>query len=197
MLSFFTKYLNKQEFSALIREVKAMPKNSILIIIAPENFRDEEFFEPKAVFEKEGFSVTVASKGVNVAKGRMGGSAEIGKDISAVNVDEYGAVVFVGGAGAGVYLEDSNALSIAREAYDKGKVIAAICMAPSILANAGILEGKKATCFSSEASNLEEQGAKYTGSNVEIDGNVITADGPKSSKEFGIAVANAVKRVLQ
>lgn len=169
-----------------------MPKNSILMIIAPENFRDEEFLEPKQIFERDGFKVTVASKGVKTAKGKLGASAEIDKDISAVNVSEYGAIVFVGGRGAEVYFEDSEALAIAKEAYESGKVIAAICIAPSILANAGILHGKKATCYSSEASHLEEQGAKYTGNDVVVDEKIITANGPKASAKFGEAVAAAM-----
>jgi len=177
-------------------EVEQMPSlegKSVLMIIAPVNFRDEEFLEPKAVFEKQKMTVTVASKGVKTAKGMLGATAEIDKDISAVNVDEYDAVVFIGGTGASAYFEDSTALSIAKEAYEKGKVVAAICIAPSILANAGILEGKKATCFSSESSNLETQGANYTGGDVEVDGKVITASGPAAAKKFGAAIAGALK----
>jgi protease I len=123
----------------------------------------------------------------------MGATAEIDKDISAVDVDEYDAVVFIGGQGASVYFDDSTALAIAKDAYEKGKVVGAICIAPSILANAGVLEGKKATCFNSESSNLETQGAEYTGSDVEIDGNVITANGPAAARKFGAAVAEALK----
>jgi len=174
-----------------------MPKNSILIILAPENFRDEEFFEPKRVLEKEGFEITIASKGVKTAKGKLGSEVEINKDLSAVNVNEYGAVVFIGGGGASVYFEDADALNIAQEAYENGKIIAAICIAPSILANAGILEGKKATCFSSEATNLEDQDAKYTGNDVEVDGKIITANGPKSAQKFGEEIANQMKEVKE
>ncbi len=177
-------------------EVEQMPElegKSVLMIIAPVDFRDEEFLEPKSVFEQLKIKVTVASKGVKTAKGAMGATADIDKDISAVNVDEYDAVVFIGGPGASVYFEDSTALSIAKEAYEKGKVVAAICIAPSILANAGILEGKKATCFSSESSNLETQGATYTGSDVEVDGKIITASGPAAAAKFGKAVAKALK----
>ncbi len=177
-------------------EVKAMPEvegKSVLMVIAPENFRDEEFLEPRGVFETLKMEVTVASKGVKTAKGAMGASVEIDKDISAVDVDEYDAIVFIGGPGASVYFDDSTVLAIAKDAYEKGKIIGAICIAPSILANAGVLEGKKATCFDSESSNLETQGAEYTGSDVEVDGKIITANGPASARKFGAAVAEALK----
>jgi protease I len=177
------------------KEVEQIPGaegKSVLMIIAPVNFRDEEFLEPKAVFEKNRMIITIASKGVKTAKGMLGATAEVDKDMTAVNVDEYDAVVFVGGTGASVYFEDSTALTIAKEAYEKGKIVAAICIAPSILANAGILSGKKATCFSSESSNLETQGATYTGSDLEVDGKIITASGPAAASKFGMAIAEAL-----
>ena len=71
-------------------------------------------------------------------------------------------------------------------------LLAAICIAPSILANAGLLEGKKVTSYSSEASNIKSKGANYTSRPVEQDGKIITADGPGSAKAFGKAIAEAL-----
>lgn len=175
-----------------VGEMPSLEGKSVLVVLAPEDFRDEEFLEPKAVLESKKATITVSSKGVKAAKGKLGASANIDKDIMAVNADDYDAVVFIGGPGASVYFEDTTALDLAKEAHEKGKVVAAICIAPSILANAGILEGKKATCFSSEASNLEAQGASYTGKDVEVDGNIITASGPAAAKKFGEAIARAI-----
>lgn len=176
-------------------EVETMPDvegKSVLMVIAPEDFRDEEFQKPKEVFEELKMKVTVASKGVKAATGMLGAKADIDKDVSAVNADEYDAVVFIGGKGASVYFEDETVLSLAKDAHEKGKVVGAICIAPSILANAGVLEGKKATCFGSESSNLQEQGAEYTGSAVEVDGKIITASGPDAAEDFGRKVAEAL-----
>jgi len=167
---------------------KIMEGKKILMIVAPENFRDEEFLEPKKVFEDNGVNVVVASKDVSEAKGMLGATAKIDLDIKDVNVDEYDAIVFVGGSGSSIYYNDENALNIAREAYNKGKIVAAICIAPGILANAGILNGKKATIWNGDEqykSILEKGGAQYTGNNIEQDGNIITANGPHAAKEFG------------
>ena len=169
-----------------------MPK-SILMIIAPEGFRDEEFLEPMEVFEEQKIHVTVASKGVKEAKGKLGAVVHVDKDISAVTVDEYAAVVFVGGPGAKSYFDDTDALSIAKEAYEKDKIVAAICIAPSILANAGVLEAKKATAFHTQSKNLEDSGADYTGADVEIDGKIITANGPASSVRFAAEIVEAIR----
>ncbi|MEM3455017.1 MAG: DJ-1/PfpI family protein [Candidatus Micrarchaeia archaeon] len=157
----------------------------VLMVIAPENFRDEELLEPKDVFERKGFEVTVASKKAGILKGMLGGTAEATENIENVKVDEYNAIVFVGGIGASVYFNDSSALKLARDAYAKKMIVAAICIAPSILANAGILNGKKATAFPSEKGNLIQKGANFINEGVVVDGKIITASGPKFAKKFG------------
>ncbi len=174
----------------------SMEGKKILMVIAPRNFRDEEFLKPKEIFEKNNIEVTVASKGVKEATGMLGAKADVDIDIGEVNVDKYDAVVFVGGGGASVYYEDPTALNIARESYEKGKVVAAICIAPGILAKAGILKGKKATIWDSGNGEfikiLEEEGATYTGENVEQDGKIITANGPHAAEEFGERIVKSL-----
>ena len=167
---------------------------NVVMIIAPENFRDEELMEPKEVLENYGANVTIASKGTTSAKGKLGAIVSVDMDISEINVDDFDAVVFVGGSGASIYFDDERAREIATEAYEKGKVVAAICIAPSILANAGILEGKKVTSFPSEEKNLEAHGATYTGADVEVDGNIVTASGPHAASEFGEKIAELLSK---
>lgn len=164
-----------------------------LIVIAPENFRDEEFLEPKSVLEAAGVEITVASKGVETAKGALGATAKVDKDISEVNAADYDAVIFVGGTGASTYFNDAQALKIATDAIGLNKVVGAICIAPSILANTGILQGKRATAFSSEEANLKAKGLTYTGEEVTQDGNIITGNGPDASTKFAQTIANELK----
>ncbi|MCM8799824.1 MAG: DJ-1/PfpI family protein [Candidatus Omnitrophica bacterium] len=164
----------------------------ILMIIAPEDFRDEELLRPKEIFEKNEFKVVIASTSLNTAKGMLG--AKIKPDIllTDVIVDDYVAVVFVGGIGASCYWEDHLAHKIANDAYNKGKIVSAICIAPVTLANAGLLSGKKATVWESEAGLLKKKGAQYTGRSVERDGKIITASGPFAAEEF----ADTILKVL-
>ena len=165
---------------------------NILMIVAPDNFRDEELFEPKKVFENAGADVVIASKGVKTARGKLGGAINVDKNIANVHVDDYDAIVFIGGPGASIFFDDGTALGLAKDAYEKGKITAAICIAPSILANAGILKGKKATAFSSEEDNLNAKGAVYTGRPVTADGKIITANGPGAAAEFGKKIMEAL-----
>lgn len=162
------------------------------MIIAPRNFRDEELFYTKEELESSGNSVTIASTTTDKATGMLGRTAKPDTTINDINVDDYDAVVFVGGVGSSIYFNDQRAHEIARDAYDKGKVIGAICIAPSTLANAGLLKGKKVTSYPSEERNLGSKGAVYTGNSVEKDGNIITADGPSSARNFGKMIANSL-----
>jgi len=139
----------------------------ILMVLAPKDFRDEEFLKPKQVFENSGAEV------------------KVDLDLAEVKVEDYEAIVFVGGPGSSVYFYDQGVLNLAKEVVAQDKVIAAICIAPSILADAGLLEDKKATAFSSEESNLKSKGATYVNEGVVVDGKIVTAQGPQVAKEFG------------
>ena len=165
----------------------------ILMVIAPSNFRDEELFHPKKVLEKKGFEVKIASSKSGEIKGVMGGTAVPDFKLEEVRAEDFDAVVFIGGGGASVYFNDATAQNLAKDAFSLGKIVAAICIAPSTLANAGLLEGKNATSYSSEQGNLEAKGAVYSGANVTIDGKIITANGPAAAKEFGEKIAEALR----
>ena len=194
----FLKKGKQTELSEKGGETKEMETQSlgkVLMVVAPRNFRDEEYQKPRQVLEAAGWQIEVASKGVNEATGMLGAKVKIDKDISQVNVDDYQGVVFVGGTGAAVYFEDQTALALAKTAFEKGKVVGAICIAPSILANAGILQGKRATAFSSEQGNLTEKGAQYTGEPVGVDGKIVTANGPGAAEEFGKKLVNKLTKV--
>lgn len=165
---------------------------NVLMVIAPENFRDEEYFDTKSVLESQGASVTTASSASGEITGMLGGKATPNLALDDARAGDYDAVVFVGGTGSAAYFQNQRALDLARSALDSGKIVAAICIAPSILANAGILKGKKATSFSSEQGNLESRGAEYTGEPVTRDGVIITGSGPAAASQFGQEIARAL-----
>jgi protease I len=158
---------------------------NILMIIPPERFRDEELFETKEELEKLGHKISIACTQVGKCPGSRGGFAYPDLEINQVDAGNYDAVVFVGGGGSKLLFHNEIAIKIAKEMYQQGKIVAAICLAPVILANAGILKGKRATVAGTEAKTIENKGAKYTGPGVTVDGNIVTANAPKSSRLFG------------
>jgi protease I len=98
----------------------------------------------------------------------------------------------VGGAGARVFFDDHDAHRLARNQAGSGRVLAAICVGPSTLAHAGLLDGVRATAFPSQAGDLREHGAVWTDEAVVTDGRIVTANGPEAAEEFGEAVALAL-----
>ena len=164
----------------------------VLFVLAPNDFRDEEFFEPKNVLESKGIIVEVANSTGNTSRGTLGGRAEPNTTLDKVIVNDYDSIVFAGGPGCTVYFENKRAINIAKEAYFKGKIVCSICLATGILANAGLLKDKKATGFSSTKDMIESNGGTFTGKGVEISGRIITAAGPKNATEFGNAILKAL-----
>jgi len=181
-----------QNITGSIAKISQSQKDKILFIVAPQDFRDDELFTTKEILQQD-YDVIIASRDVEIAQGMLGARVKVDLDIRDVNVDDYIAIVFIGGSGTTVYFDDQTALNIAKQAYQKNKTIGAICLAPAILANAGILNGKKATSFKSARDILKKHGAIVLDQPVVIDNNIITASGPDAAYDFGNALLKAIK----
>ncbi|MBI2251580.1 MAG: DJ-1/PfpI family protein [Armatimonadetes bacterium] len=164
----------------------------ILIIIAPEKFRDEEYQKPREILESE-FLVKVASNTKNFCKGRFGLEVKPDLILEEIKAKDYEAVIFVGGEGSRIYFNDFLAHKIALDFYNAHKIVAAICIAPMILAASGILKGKKSAVYASEIENLKSLGVYYSASSIEKVDNIITANGPEAAEEFGYLILKSLK----
>ena len=72
------------------------------------------------------------------------------------------------------------------------RLLAAICIAPTTLAHAGLLDGVRATAFPDREDDLRAHGAVWTGAPVTVDGRIITGNGPEAAADFGEAIAEAL-----
>lgn len=168
----------------------------IAIIISPKGYQDTEFGTPYRYFKDQGATVDVYSTKKGIAYGSVGGTFNVEHTLSELNVSNYNAIVFVGGPGTPLLRSDNNSEKIAKDTIIAGKILGAICWSPTILAKAGVLKGKNATVWYGPdeefgmltSEYLESQGAKYTGKDVTIDGNIITADGPSSAQKYAEAL---------
>ncbi|MFH1655839.1 MAG: DJ-1/PfpI family protein [Candidatus Omnitrophota bacterium] len=169
-----------------------MAKKAVMII-ASNGFRDEEFKIPHLVLEENGVELKVASSSLEEARGMLGTKVKPDILISDIKVTDYDVIIFVGGAGSQEYWDDSTAHKIAQETVKQDKILAAICIAPVTLANAGVLEGKKATVWSSEVKRLKAKGVSYVDESVVQDGNIITADGPTAATGFADKILEGLR----
>ncbi len=171
-----------------------LSNKTILMVIAPSDFRDEELFVPKDFFEKNGAEVVIASENKRTAKGMLGRTASVDLSVSDVDTSDYDAIIFVGGSGVESHklYENEAYLKLAADASSSGKVIGAICLGPMVPAGAGILSGKNATVFESGAPYITGKGANYTGAEVTRDGRIITGEGPNAAEEFARTVAEVL-----
>ena len=163
----------------------------IVMVIAQNAFRDEEFEVPFKYFEGRAL-VTVASTKLGSITGMLGHKAEAQALLKDIDIDKLDALVFVGGAGARQYWMDPVAHKLVRGAVARGKVLGAICISPVTLAYAGVLRGKRATVWVSERSRLIAKGARYTGEDVTVDGLIVTANGPPAAQKFAETILKLV-----
>lgn len=161
----------------------------VAMFIAFQGFRDEEYTEPKRALEAAGVTVDTVSTARGSARGKFRVTAQVDKTIDEVDPDGYDALALVGGPGALEHLDNEKVHRLFQRAAAGGKVIGAICISPVVLAHAGLLKGKKATCFPDGAGELEKAGAVYTGRDLETDGKLVTASGPVPAKKYGLALA--------
>lgn len=164
----------------------------VLMVVAPQQFRDEEYEHPRDVLLSRGAQVTTASVEPGECIGRFGAKAHAELALADADPAEYDALVFVGGAGSAVYFDDAHAHALARAVAERGGVVAAICIAPSTLARAGLLGGRRATAYPTQRDDLVAHGAVWSDGPVEVDGRVITANGPDAATAFGEAIADAL-----
>ncbi len=147
--------------------------------------------ESKKALEEKGHEVVMSSTH-QIAFDRADHSYKVDILLDEVMEDDFDAVLFVGGPGVQDCFDDEDFHAIARAFFDAKKLTTAICAAPVILCRAGLLKGKKATCWSGVSEDLKSAEADYTKKPVEIDGLIITGDGPDSAYDFGLAIAEAL-----
>ncbi|OYV02987.1 hypothetical protein CGW93_02995 [candidate division bacterium WOR-3 4484_18] len=178
----------------LLTAVEFHPK--VLMLVAPNGFRDEEYTIPRRILEDNGAYITVASTCKGELKGMLGLKIQADTVIYQVNPLDFDAIVLVGGVGSTIYWEDDSVHSMIKKANDSLKVVAAICLAPATLANAGVLTNKKATVFPTSTSLqiFEANNVRYVKDGVVITDRIVTASGPQFAEKFGESIWQLLKK---
>ncbi len=169
----------------------------VALVIASKGFKDEEYFVTKQILEKSGFRISTTSNDPGIAIGSEGAGVKIDFPLESLHIEKFDAIVFIGGEGAIDCLDNERSYKIARDTIKKNRILGAICIAPVILARAGVLKNRKSTVWSGQLNKvpiaiLKENGAIYKEKDVVIDGKIITANGLEAAEEFGKNIVQAL-----
>lgn len=155
-----------------------------VLVLSADNFEDSELLVPYYRFLEDGFAVEIASMQKGKIKGKHGYEVEVDKTLEEVDPDGYDLLLLPGGKAPEAVRKQPAALEIARRFFAAGRPVAAICHGPQTLITAGLLKGRRATCYRSVAPEMKEAGALYEDSEVVVDGKLVTSRQPSDIPAF-------------
>lgn len=182
-----------------IMSLEVLTQKNAVIVIAFQGFQDFEYSEIRQILEYAGIKIIIASSLKGEAQGKSGQKVTVDMIIDEVVPEDFDALVFIGGPGALEYVDNLSVHQLIQQAVNKDKVLAAICIAPEILAQAGVLKEKKATVWSDPVDKstievLEKGGAEYLDQAVVVDGKIVTGNGPEAATEFGQRIVEVLNK---
>jgi protease I len=162
-------------------------------VLVENSYQELELWYPILRFREAGTEVKIIGPEAKKTYTSKYGYPAIA-DLSAdkVNPSEFDAIIIPGGYAPDVMRTHKEMVNLVRDAFNKGKVVAAICHAGWMLASAGILEGKKATCYVAIKDDVINAGAKYLDQEVVRDGNLITSRKPDDLPAFCKTIIEAL-----
>lgn len=166
--------------------------NRVLLFL-DKGYEDLEFWYPRLRLAEEGAVVDVVAAEKRVYPSKHDYLAAADLTYAEVDPTAYDALVIPGGAAPDYIRRHKTALALVRELARAHKTVAAICHGPHVLVSAGVLRGKRATCFPSIADDVANAGATYIDAEVVVDDGVITSRTPADLPAFCRAIINALE----
>ncbi|MBQ3635082.1 MAG: DJ-1/PfpI family protein [Bacteroidales bacterium] len=164
------------------------------IILLADGFEEVEALGPRDVLRRGGVEVKLISIGEEYFVESSHGVTVVADLLLTEGVGDFDLLMLPGGMPGSKSLRDSEAvIELVKKAGAEGKVVSAICAAPIALAKAGVLNGRRATCFPGFEAEISAGGATHTGERVTVDGKVITGIGAGAALEFGVALLSSLE----
>jgi len=154
------------------------------LIISADNFEDTELLVPFYRLKEEGVEVDIASMKKGTIKGKHGYEVVVNKTLDEITPDDYSLLVLPGGKAPEAVRKQPKAVTIAQRFFQQKKPVSAICHGPQTLITAGLLRGRRATCYRTVADEMKGAGALYEDSEVVVDGNLVTSRQPSDLPAF-------------
>lgn len=164
----------------------------MIYLFLADGFEEVEALAPLDILRRAGKEVKTVGVGGDTICGSHGIPVICDTTEDKISLaDKPEAVILPGGMPGTLNLEKSKTVcAFARDAFADGRLVCAICAAPSVFGHLGLLRGKKATCFPGFEAELD--GADVCADSVCQDGNVITAKGAGVALDFGFAITSAL-----
>jgi len=170
-------------------------KGKRVAILAENLYQEMELWVPYYRLKEAGAAVKVIGTGsAKSYTSKHGYPVAVDAAADEVKAKEFDAVVIPGGYAPDLMRRSTAMVGLVREAFQQGKVVAAICHAGWMLCSAGILKGKTATCFHAIKDDMVNAGARYVDEEVVVDGNLITSRKPDDLPAFCREIVKALEK---
>ncbi len=164
-------------------------------ILAENMYQEMELWVPYYRLKEEGAEVkVVGAGGAKAYTSKHGYPVTVDVQADAVSAVEFDAVIVPGGYAPDMMRRHAAMVKLVREAFQQGKVVAAICHAGWMLASAGILKGRKATSFFAIKDDMVNAGATWLDQEVVVDGILITSRKPDDLPAFCREIVRALSK---
>ncbi len=163
----------------------------MIYLFLADGFEEIEALTPVDILRRSGKDITTVGVSGKTVTGAHGITVTADVTINGVSPDpdNVDMLILPGGMPGTKNLGSCEKLnSLLRNAFSAGKYIAAICAAPSIPGQLGLLEGKRATCYPGFEKYLS--GAVCTEDRVVVDGNMITSRGMGTALDFALTLVS-------
>lgn len=165
----------------------------MVAILLGSGFEEAEAIIPADLLRRAGVKVVLTALEGTEVKGSHGITVKADTALSEIDPEGLDLLFLPGGLGGVEAIQSCPAaLELVRAVYDKGKYLAAICAAPTILGTMGLLEGRKAVCYPGMENGLIGAAAQK-GQGVVTDGNLITGEAAGSAFDFGLKLVELLK----
>ena len=170
-------------------------KGKRIAILAENLYQEMELWVPYYRLKEVGATVKVIGTGsAKSYTSKHGYPVAVDAAADEVKAKDFDAVVIPGGYAPDLMRRSTAMVGLVREAFQQGKVVAAICHAGWMLCSAGILKGKTATCFHAIKDDMVNAGARYVDEEVVVDGNLITSRKPDDIPAFCREIVKALEK---
>ncbi|MEL1249821.1 type 1 glutamine amidotransferase domain-containing protein [Aurantiacibacter gilvus] len=172
-----------------------------IMILATDGFEQSELEKPKANLDEAGYETVVVSLETGEIRGfsskEWGEPVSVDLTVDEVEATDFDALLLPGGQiNPDILRMNEKAVQLVRDFVAQDKPVAAICHAPWMLVEAGVVDGRIVTSWPSLRTDLANAGGNVVDEEVAVDGHLITSRNPDDIPAFSKALIKALERQL-